>query len=72
MVWFRLKKPSESETGGQMGRGVGGGSGRAVSIVSTTEQAVDRARMKLRRVKPGPIKAKVAKPKNRKQTCKGH
>ena len=59
MVWFRLKRASQSETGGQLGRGGGGGK-KSVTIVSSTEQAVDRARMKLKQ-KAGPIRAKAAK-----------
>lgn len=65
MVWFRLKKASRPENEGQLGRG----GRKAVTIVSTTEQAVDRARMKLKHG-PGPVRAKAAKTKKKKGPIK--
>ena len=68
MVWFRLKRARQAETGGQLGRGGGTGK-KAITIVSSTEQAVDRARMKLKQ-KSGPIRAKAAKTKKKKGPIK--
>ncbi len=62
MVWFRLRKATRPENGGQLGKG----GRKGVTIVSSTEQAVDRARMKLK-YGPGPIKSKAAKTKKKGQ-----
>ena len=68
MVWFRLKWASRPETVDQLGRGVGGGK-KSVTIVSSTEQAVNRARMQMKG-KPGPLRAKAAKTKKKKGPMK--